>query len=1014
MRLLRGLGAAVLLSLLLIAPPGALVSVVGNPWPAEGLAWNAPLTDDAIVGVLAALGWLFWAQFAWCVVLETWSLISSDRLRARVPLTFGFQQHLARTLLTAVAVATVSVPAAVGVSAAATTTATPTTPPSATSHSHGDYFDRAQPPAGESTPSKDDGSERSTRVAVRHVTVQRLDTLWSIAERTLGDGERWAEIASLNEGHVMGDGARFISADNIRPGWRLAVPSMPSSERVVTVRPGDTLASIAADEIGDAARWTALYDENRSVVGADPDLIRPGQVLQLPRRGGGVQEDPIPDAAPPHPTADDRRPLSARAPSSHGDERRSDNSVSDNTDAAEHEADAQDISALRALLATSVCLTAGLATLLASNRRRQFKNRRPGRMIHEPDRDLQRVERAVHETAKASDCVADFLDLALRDLAARQRVARTPLPDVGGAVVDADRLTLLLRTANAECPQPWTVSEDLLAWSVSRSTSFDQDHSEQPSPYPGLVTIGVDDQGRSWMLDLESLGTVTIGGPLSEAEETLRFMVAELAVSAWAYGAEVLLLDDFARDLIGINPERVRSAPAEAALKRAAARRAEGEGIGGDVLTRRRDHIAVDGVLPLVVLAGPRAIERPDHGAAVRDGVVVIRLSDDAAEADLAVLSDGKIRFNAFAVDLQALALPRVANAQLAALLTETRAVADEPTPPASSATGIGEFAAADGALRPEFTVARRSSGDASSILPRPDRDYLDLAATTEADLQALAPAVPPELSARVKALDPGLDADVVAWFDDNSDRPKVRVLGPVDVQSRNGERAHIANIGGTVEFIIYLACRENGVAKDRAAEDLAWSGSTVQNRAHDARRVLGQRLDGSEWLPDAAKSDSARRRGVPTYQLHPDVLVDADLFRRLRARASARGPDGIEDLVTALTLVVGQPFDQLRRLGYGWLLEGDRLDHHVSFAIADVAHVVAVHGLVEGDRELAESACRAALTADPNSEIAMLDLAAVTTAGDGPLESAMSELGRKDESNACSARGETLMKRRR
>ena len=58
--------------------------------------------------------------------------------------------------------------------------------------------------------------------------------------------------------------------------------------RTVVVRPGDTLWSIAAqhvphpdnDAIGRACAH--LYQLNRAVIGDDPDLIRPGQRLQLP------------------------------------------------------------------------------------------------------------------------------------------------------------------------------------------------------------------------------------------------------------------------------------------------------------------------------------------------------------------------------------------------------------------------------------------------------------------------------------------------------------------------------------------------------------------------------------------------------------------------------------------------------------------------------------------------------------------------------------------------------------
>ncbi|MEV0602994.1 transglycosylase family protein [Streptomyces sp. NPDC050315] len=47
-----------------------------------------------------------------------------------------------------------------------------------------------------------------------------------------------------------------------------------------TVRPGDNLSAIAA-EYGLTEGWTGLYDANEGVIGADPDLIQPGQRLDL-------------------------------------------------------------------------------------------------------------------------------------------------------------------------------------------------------------------------------------------------------------------------------------------------------------------------------------------------------------------------------------------------------------------------------------------------------------------------------------------------------------------------------------------------------------------------------------------------------------------------------------------------------------------------------------------------------------------------------------------------------------
>ncbi len=58
----------------------------------------------------------------------------------------------------------------------------------------------------------------------------------------------------------------------------------------IIVGPGDTLWGLAARTLPEHApaaaitrRWHALYRSNRAVIGADPDLIRPGQHLHLPR-----------------------------------------------------------------------------------------------------------------------------------------------------------------------------------------------------------------------------------------------------------------------------------------------------------------------------------------------------------------------------------------------------------------------------------------------------------------------------------------------------------------------------------------------------------------------------------------------------------------------------------------------------------------------------------------------------------------------------------------------------------
>jgi LysM repeat protein len=51
--------------------------------------------------------------------------------------------------------------------------------------------------------------------------------------------------------------------------------------RHYTVRPGDTLSSIAQRFYGNPANWRGLYQANRSVI-RNPNVIQPGEVLNVP------------------------------------------------------------------------------------------------------------------------------------------------------------------------------------------------------------------------------------------------------------------------------------------------------------------------------------------------------------------------------------------------------------------------------------------------------------------------------------------------------------------------------------------------------------------------------------------------------------------------------------------------------------------------------------------------------------------------------------------------------------
>ncbi|MEV5267966.1 LysM peptidoglycan-binding domain-containing protein, partial [Streptomyces werraensis] len=62
------------------------------------------------------------------------------------------------------------------------------------------------------------------------------------------------------------------------PGRTAARADRGASRGEYTVRPGDTLSGIAARHGTD---WRRLYAANRDVVGADPDVLVPGQRLDV-------------------------------------------------------------------------------------------------------------------------------------------------------------------------------------------------------------------------------------------------------------------------------------------------------------------------------------------------------------------------------------------------------------------------------------------------------------------------------------------------------------------------------------------------------------------------------------------------------------------------------------------------------------------------------------------------------------------------------------------------------------
>ncbi|MBI1992587.1 MAG: LysM peptidoglycan-binding domain-containing protein [Candidatus Omnitrophica bacterium] len=70
----------------------------------------------------------------------------------------------------------------------------------------------------------------------------------------------------------------------------------PERNETYTVQKGDSLWSIAAkpDVYGSATRWRSIFDANRDVL-KNPDGIRPGMTLKIPRGHGRSHPAPAQD-----------------------------------------------------------------------------------------------------------------------------------------------------------------------------------------------------------------------------------------------------------------------------------------------------------------------------------------------------------------------------------------------------------------------------------------------------------------------------------------------------------------------------------------------------------------------------------------------------------------------------------------------------------------------------------------------------------------------------------------------
>ncbi|GAA5036931.1 transglycosylase family protein [Streptomyces siamensis] len=100
---------------------------------------------------------------------------------------------------------------------------------------------------------------------------------------TAGAGRHRGDSADEDATEGAGDARKDGTPG--RHASRGSAPSRESADGSYTVRNGDSLSTIA-DALDLPGGWSGLYDANKKTVGADPDLILPGQSLAVDAESG--------------------------------------------------------------------------------------------------------------------------------------------------------------------------------------------------------------------------------------------------------------------------------------------------------------------------------------------------------------------------------------------------------------------------------------------------------------------------------------------------------------------------------------------------------------------------------------------------------------------------------------------------------------------------------------------------------------------------------------------------------
>lgn len=647
---LRGLVALAAILAIVAGLPFLLLAIGANPIPdtlpsLDHLlaALTSPDDGTLLLWLVKLAAWASWAFLTLAIVVE--AMARARGVRApRLP-GLALPQSAARGLVSTAAMLFIALPLGAGAA-----TAAPAPAPAVVT------TDLAQTPATLASPTvAPQAQPESVRDTVTH-TVQRGQTLWSIAQAELGDGHRWGEIHDLNR-DLLGERPGFLTA-----GWQLQLPAsgeppVSTADLVddptydtVTVQPGDTLWGLAEEHSGDGASYPEIVQASDHITQpdgdrlTDPDLIYPRWTLHIPTgtdqaSAGDVDLDgndtsadqttttsstggelPAADsgaaaaadgamlgtteaADTPEPEAGPRT-IAEPAPSPAAE---ASAAIADNAD----EEDGNPW-VVRTSYGVGALLAAGVLALLVDRRRNQQRRRKPGQRLPMPTGTAAALEQDIR--AVADPLSMESVDRALRLLAQHCIDTEIPLPVVRAGRLTATQFDLYLAEP-APLPEPWTGTADETVWTLfveDIPAPGEADGHAAPAPYPTLVTVGHDEEDGHVFLDLEHLGTLAVAGDEQATQEVLAALAVELATSDWA--------DDLQITIVGAYPDledtlrtgRVRYLPSAGRILDDLERRAQDDRAVLQEHGPTLQHARVRGTVPdawsapeIVIMAGP-------------------------------------------------------------------------------------------------------------------------------------------------------------------------------------------------------------------------------------------------------------------------------------------------------------------------------------------------------------------------------------------------------------------------